>query len=104
MRLGTKTRDARAIAETLAELGASINFGIGDRYAYATFSTLTENLDAVMALMSDMLFNPTLPAGRAGQVEEPAAQSAAADPVATRISWRPSGLPRRCIPATAARS
>ena len=34
MRLGTKTRDARTIAETLAELGASVNFNIGDRYAY----------------------------------------------------------------------
>lgn len=61
MRLGTKTRDARQIAETLAELGTTISFGIGDRYATATFSTLTENLDAVLALMSDMLFNSTFP-------------------------------------------
>ena len=61
IRLGTKTRDARAIAETLSALGASISFNISDRYAYARFSTLTENLDAVMALMSDMLFNPTFP-------------------------------------------
>jgi zinc protease len=61
MRLGTKTKDARQIAETLAELGTSISFGIGDRNATATFSTLTENLDAVLALMSDMLFNSTFP-------------------------------------------
>ena len=61
MRLGTKTRDARAIAEAVAGLGASISFSIGDRYAYATFSTLSENLDAVMALMADMLFNPSFP-------------------------------------------
>ena len=61
MRLGTKTRDARAIAETLAALGASVTFNVGDRYAYARFSTLTENLDEVMALMSDMLFNSTFP-------------------------------------------
>ncbi len=61
MRLGTKTRDAKAIAETLATLGASINFGIGDRYATATFTTLTENLDTVMDLMADMLFNPAFP-------------------------------------------
>src|SRR5688572_1606633 len=61
MRLGTKTRDARAIAEAISALGASISFNIGDRYAYATFSTLTENLDAVMALLSDMLFNPSFP-------------------------------------------
>ncbi len=61
MRLGTKTRDARAIAESLAALGAAISFNVGDRYAYARFSTLTENLDAVMALAADMLFNPTFP-------------------------------------------
>lgn len=61
MRLGTKTRDARQIAETLAELGAGINFGIGDRNATAGFSTLTENLDEVLELLSDMLFNPVFP-------------------------------------------
>jgi predicted Zn-dependent peptidase len=61
MRLGTKTRDARTIAETIAGLGATINFNVGDRYAYARFSTLTENLDAVMELASDMLFNSTFP-------------------------------------------
>jgi len=31
MRLGTKTHDAKTIAETLATLGASVNFAIGDR-------------------------------------------------------------------------
>ena len=61
MRLGTKTRDARTIAETLAGLGASITFNVGDRYAYARFSTLTENLDAVLELTSDLLFNSTFP-------------------------------------------
>jgi predicted Zn-dependent peptidase len=61
MRLGTPDRGARAIAETLAELGASINFNIGDRYAYARFSTLSEHLDRVMALTADMLFRPTFP-------------------------------------------
>jgi len=61
MRLGTKTRDARAIAETLAALGASINFGIGDRYASARVTTLSENLDTVMDLVADVLFNPTFP-------------------------------------------
>jgi predicted Zn-dependent peptidase len=61
MRLGTKTRDAKQIAETLADLGTSIGFSIGDRYATAGFSTLTENLDSVLDLMSDMLFNSTFP-------------------------------------------
>lgn len=61
MRSGTPTRDARMIAETLAELGASVNFSIGDRWAYARLSTLTENLDAVLNLMADMLFHPSFP-------------------------------------------
>ena len=61
MRLGTKTRDARSIAESLAGLGATINFNVGDRYAYARFSTLSENLDTVLELMTDMLFNSTFP-------------------------------------------
>ena len=61
MRLGTKTRDSKQIAEKLAELGTGINFGVGDRYATAGFSTLTENLDAVLELLTDMLFNPTFP-------------------------------------------
>jgi zinc protease len=61
MRLGTKTRDARTIAETLAGLGASITFNVTDRYAYARFSTLTENLDQVLDLIADMLFNPSFP-------------------------------------------
>jgi zinc protease len=61
MRLGTQTRDARTIAETLGTLGATINFAIGDRYATARFSTLSENLDAVLDLVSDMLFHSTFP-------------------------------------------
>ena len=61
MRLGTKTRDSKQIAERLAELGTGINFGVGDRYATAGFSTLTENLDAVLEMLTDMLFNPTFP-------------------------------------------
>jgi zinc protease len=61
MRLGTPTRDARKIAETQAELGISVSFGIGDRTASASVSTLTENLDAALELLSDMLFHPTFP-------------------------------------------
>ena len=67
MRLGTKTRDAKTIAETLAGLGAQITFNVGDRYAYARFSTLSENLDAVLELTSDMLFNSTFPEDELGK-------------------------------------
>jgi zinc protease len=61
LRLGTKTKDSRQIAETIAELGAGIGFNVGDRTATVRLSTLTENLDAVFDLVSDMLFNPTFP-------------------------------------------
>jgi predicted Zn-dependent peptidase len=61
LRLGTKTRNSRQIAETIAELGAGIGFGIGDRTATVSFSTLTENLDQVLDLVTDMLFNPAFP-------------------------------------------
>jgi predicted Zn-dependent peptidase len=61
LRLGTKTRDSRQIAETIAELGAGIGFNIGDRTATVRFSTLTENLDAVIDLVTDLLFNSTFP-------------------------------------------
>jgi zinc protease len=63
MRLGTKTRDSRQIAETLAELGASINTqaGFSSRNAHVRISTLTENLDAVLELLADVLLNPSFP-------------------------------------------
>ena len=60
-RLGLTALDARSIAEALAGNGATISFNIGDRYAYATLSTLSENLDVMMALMANMLFNPSFP-------------------------------------------
>ncbi len=62
MRLGTKTRDAKTIAETLATLGASVNFAIGDRYAYARFTTLSENLDTVMDADGGHAVQPDFPA------------------------------------------
>jgi zinc protease len=61
MRQGTKTKTARQIAEQLADLGAGINFGIGDRAATVSVSSLTENFDAALALAADMLFNPVFP-------------------------------------------
>jgi predicted Zn-dependent peptidase len=61
LRLGTKTKDSKQIAENIAELGAGIGFSIGDRTATVRFSTVTENLDAVVELVTDMLFNPTFP-------------------------------------------
>jgi zinc protease len=61
MQLGTKTKDSKKIVEMLAELGASVSFSVGERYAYAGINTLTENLDAVLDLTADILFNPVFP-------------------------------------------
>ena len=61
MRLGTKTKDSKQIAETLAELGANVGASAGERNFSLRFSTLTENLDAVLDLAADILFNPSFP-------------------------------------------
>jgi predicted Zn-dependent peptidase len=61
LRLGTKTRTSVQIADTLQELGASLNASVGERYAYIGFSTLSENLDQVLALLADIMFNPSFP-------------------------------------------
>jgi predicted Zn-dependent peptidase len=75
MMLGTTTRTARQISEALADLGATVNFGAGGGgggrggggapaggSATITVNTLTENFDAAMALMSDILLHPSFPA------------------------------------------
>jgi hypothetical protein len=62
IRLGTKTRSSKDIAESLAELGASINFGSGQDTGTIFVSSLTENFDATLALLADMLLNPAFPA------------------------------------------
>jgi predicted Zn-dependent peptidase len=61
IRLGTKTRNAKDIAETLAELGASVSFGSGQDSGSIFVSSLTENFDASLDLLADMLLNPTFP-------------------------------------------
>ena len=75
MTLGTTTKTARQISETLADLGATVTFGAGGGgggrggggapaagSATITVNCLTENFDAAMALMSDILLHPTFPA------------------------------------------
>lgn len=60
LRLGTKTRTSLQIADTLQELGASLSASIGER-AFFRFSTLSENLDPVLDLLADVMFNPAFP-------------------------------------------
>ena len=66
IRLGTKTRTSKDIAETLAELGASVQFSSGADSGTIFVSSLTQNFDATLGVLADMLANPTFPAGRTG--------------------------------------
>jgi zinc protease len=61
IRLGTKTRNSKEIAETLAELGASISVGASQGEGNISVSSLTENFDAALAVLADILLNPTFP-------------------------------------------
>jgi len=61
LRLGTKTRSAKDIAEQLAEPGASLFIGSGQGEANISVSALTENFDAALAILADILLNPTFP-------------------------------------------
>lgn len=61
MQLGTKTRNAKEIAEAIADLGATVGIGAGQETATLSVSALTENFDAALSLAADMLFNPTFP-------------------------------------------
>jgi zinc protease len=62
IRMGTKTRSSKDIADTLAELGASLGIGSGQGEATVFLSSLTENFDQALALLTDVLLNPTFPA------------------------------------------
>ena len=61
IRQGTKTRSSKEIVETLAEIGASLNFNSGQGDGSISLSCMTENFDAALAVLSDVLLNPTFP-------------------------------------------
>jgi zinc protease len=61
IRLGTKTRTSKDIVETLAELGASVSFSSGSDSGTIFVSSLTENFDAALGVLADMLANPAFP-------------------------------------------
>lgn len=63
MREGTTTRSSEQISEQLDRLAASVGVGAGISSPFATVSGngLTNNLDTVLALMTDVLLNPSFP-------------------------------------------
>ncbi len=61
IRLGTKTRSAKDIADAVAELGATLSFGSSLGESTIFLSSMTENFDAALALLADVLMNPTFP-------------------------------------------
>ena len=61
IRLGTKTRSSKDIAETLAELSAAVNFGSGEDGSTIFVNALTETFDAALEVLTDILMNPAFP-------------------------------------------
>ena len=61
IRLGTKTRSSKDIADTLADLGAQVSFGSSQGETGISVSALTENFDGALAVLTDTLMNPTFP-------------------------------------------
>jgi zinc protease len=60
---GTKTRDAKQIAEALSELGASVSIVAesGARSTHFYASSLTDNFDQMLEIAADLLLHPTFP-------------------------------------------
>lgn len=56
---GTKTRTATQIAEEMEFLGGSINTGAGWNTSAVTVGVMSDKLDRAMAIMSDVVLNPT---------------------------------------------
>jgi zinc protease len=63
MREGTASKTSEQISEQLDRLAAGVNVGAGITSAFATVNGngLTNNLDTVLALMADVLMNPSFP-------------------------------------------
>jgi len=63
MRQGTTTKTSEQISEQLDRLAANVGVGAGLSSASATVtgSGLTTNLDTVLALMADVMLNPSFP-------------------------------------------
>jgi len=71
MTLGTGTRTARQISEALADIGATLTISAGGgggggaagNSGTISVNSLTENFDAALAILTDVLLHPAFPAG-----------------------------------------
>jgi zinc protease len=61
IRLGTKTRSSKDIAEALAELSATVSFSSTQDGSTIFVNALTETFDPALDLLTDVLMNPTFP-------------------------------------------
>lgn len=62
MMLGTTTRTAKQISDELGEIGASVGIGVDQGNSAINVSSLTENFQAALAVVSDILLHPSFPA------------------------------------------
>jgi zinc protease len=58
---GTETRTATEIAEAVDFLGANLGAGASSEWTSVSLTTITDFLDEGLALMSDVVLNPTFP-------------------------------------------
>ena len=112
MRRGTKTRNAIQIDETLGNLGTGLFGGAGKESASMNLEVLKRNLNESLAVMSDVVLNPTFPADefdRAKKQTLDGLAQAANNPnsVANRVAYmlafgadHPYGRPSGGLPKT----
>ncbi len=61
---GTQTRNYEQIAQATERIGASLGASAGAERAVVSVSGLSENTDALIGLLADVLLHPTFPADR----------------------------------------
>ena len=62
LREGTTTRTGEQLSDAMQMLGTSIGVGVGAESGTITFTSLKDKLEPTLALLADMLVNPTFPA------------------------------------------
>jgi len=87
---GTQRLGALAIATRAESLGADLSAGSSLDTSYGAISALTENLDASIGLLADVLRNPTFPAGEIERVRKEwlasiAREKTSPDAIASRL-------------------